>query len=218
MQTRVLAAMSRLRSPGRSRRHFIAIAIAAACCGFFEELESLESAEAGETDGSDTDAAPTEGEPGCSFPEDDRCGAQDRLHACDPQTEVPSTWDCASLCGALVNFTCLGVGNGQHACWCVEPGAQKVLSCKELEGCLRGCEGAPDLGCADQCFGRTTTGTVRTLGALVHCVHSSCHEICTGDPNACASCIETGMSGAGDCVLERTVCDNDRNDEPEWPY
>jgi hypothetical protein len=198
----------------------LAIAAAVASCGFFQELESLESADAGDSEmGSSTgddDAEPTEG-PGCSFPEDDRCGAQDRLHVCDPESEVASTWDCSELCGGLVNFTCLGAGNGQHACWCVEPGAQKVLSCTELEDCLRGCEGAPDLGCADQCFSRTTAATVRTLGTLVHCAHSSCQATCVDDPASCPPCIETAMLGASGCVLERTVCDNDRNDEPEWP-
>jgi hypothetical protein len=212
------------RSPSAARlpcsRLWIGVAIASAACGFFEELESAESAET-ETaleSSSDDDAAPTEGDDlECTFPDDDRCLAQDQLHVCDPQTELSSIWDCTELCGGFVNFTCLGVGNGQHACWCVEPGAQKVFSCTELEGCLRGCEGASDTSCADQCFGRTNTSTVRTLGALVHCAHSTCHDSCASDPASCPPCIEAAMLGTGGCVLERTVCDNDRNDEPEWP-
>jgi hypothetical protein len=200
---------------------WIAATVVVPACGLFDELESLESAESGESGSStetDTDAGETQGDLGCSFPEDDRCAAQDSLHVCDPQTSVASTWNCTELCGGFVNFTCLGVGNGQHGCWCVEPGAQKVLSCTELEDCVRSCEGASDFACADQCFARTTAAAVRTLGALVHCAHSSCHDTCASDSASCPPCIEAAMLGTGGCVLERTVCDNDRNDEPEWPY
>jgi hypothetical protein len=201
---------------------WIASVIASPGCEFFEELESVESAESGESaTESDTDmtSAETEAEAdsSCSFPADDRCLDQDRLHVCDPQSEQASTWSCTELCGSFVNFTCLGVGNGQHACWCVQPGAQKVLSCTELETCLRGCEGAIDATCADQCFARTTTGTIRTFGALVHCAQSVCHDTCASDPASCPACIQAGLTGGNGCVLERSVCDNDRNDEPEWP-
>jgi hypothetical protein len=124
-------------------------------------------------------------------------------------------YDCGEICGGNLNFTCLGVGYGQHGCWCAAPGQQKVLSCSELESCLRDCETAPDNFCSDKCFTRTTGSTVRMFGALVHCAHDSCHEICIEAPELCTTCIRSGIDdGAGPCGLERSVCDADQNDEP----
>ena len=191
----------------------------AAGCDFFQELESEESAGSSDSGGTETDASTeTDAEPSCSFPEDDRCLDQDRLQTCDPQSELASTWTCTELCGSFVNFTCLGVGNGQHGCWCVQPGTQKVLSCSELESCLRGCEGNTDATCSDQCFARATAGTIRTLGALVHCAHDTCHDTCISDQASCAPCIDSALTqGTAGCVLQRSVCDSDRNDDPDWP-
>jgi hypothetical protein len=193
-------------------------------CDFFEELESAESAEGTGSTGEATDTEPTtttsatDGDDSCVFPDDDRCLDQDRLQACDPQSGAETNWDCGEICGANLNFTCLGVGAGYHGCWCVAQGKQKVLSCNELEGCLRGCETSPDGRCADQCFTRTTSSTIRMLGALVHCAHDSCHDICIEAPQQCSVCIQSGIDdGAGPCALERSVCDADQNDEPGWP-
>ncbi len=194
----------------------VALALAAVPgCDFFRELDSAESAGGtGGTGGTDTGTAGT----GPCAPEDDTCLDQDRLRWCDPQTGAVEEQDCTAVCGQYVNFTCLQVAPSTHACWCVEPGAQKVYGCAELEACLQGCGLDPDGTCTDPCFARTTARTIRTFGALVHCAHAACEATCDGpDPDACAACIDSAMAGTyGGCALARSVCDADRGDEP-WP-
>jgi hypothetical protein len=185
-----------------------------AACGFFEELQSAESAE-GE---SGTDGEPPVPEGACEFPIDDRCGDQDTVHRCDPSTNEFEVWSCSGVCGQYVNFSCVATGTGQHGCWCTEPGKQKVLSCSELATCLEGCVNDATGGCADQCFGRTDTATVRLFGALVFCAHDSCHELCLETPELCGSCIDNAVRlGQHGCAFPRSVCDGDRNDEPWSP-
>jgi hypothetical protein len=182
-------------------------------CTFFKELESAEGAEI-DTDTS-TDSSDGTGEV-CSLL-DDTCDDQDTVRSCDLGTGKIDTYDCGGLCGQNVNFTCIDVGTGQHGCWCVAPGQQKVYSCWELESCLEGCGGAVDSFCSDQCFARTTASTVRMFGALVHCAQSGCEDTCRNEATACAECINLAMAGgSGGCGLQRSVCDADENDEP-WP-
>jgi hypothetical protein len=110
----------------------------------------------------------------------------------------------------------LATSLGQHACWCVEPGFQKVYSCSELEACLQGCTGALDSACSDDCFTRTIESTIRIYGALVDCAHSSCHDGCVEEPGGCGTCIDGAIAdGSHGCGLERSVCDEDDNDEWE---
>lgn len=192
---------------------------AALSCDFFEELESAESATSGSgSDGTESAATGTAGSTGdgpCTLEADDRCTHQDELAQCSPQTGEVERFDCGSLCGSFVNFSCVLTGTGQHGCWCVEPGAQKVLSCSELEACLQGCVGDLGSACADQCFSRTTASTIRMYGALVHCAHDTCHEPCWDMPESCGACIDDAIARGGQgCGFERSVCDSDRNDEP----
>jgi hypothetical protein len=192
-----------------------------ASCGVFEELQSAESAEGSDTEpiGSGSSTSGEADGDACVFPLEDRCSDQDTLHSCDPVHGTATVYDCAALCGSYLNFTCLGTGTGQHGCWCVASGQQKVLSCGELEDCLRGCVTDDSGACADGCFSRTTTSVVRMYGALVHCAHDGCHDTCIERPEACASCIDASISqGLGGCGLPRSVCDEDRNDEPGTPY
>lgn len=186
-------------------------------CDFFQELESADSAETGETDGdTEGDAEPVEG--ACSVPRDDRCLNQDIIQRCDPQTKEAVAEDCGVQCGSFLNFSCVNTGAG-HGCWCVEPGAQKVYSCTELEDCLQGCVLDATSECANRCFDRTNDSTIRMFGSLVHCAHDQCHDICIDSPQLCATCIDSGIrEGAGECGLERSVCNEDRNDEePYFP-
>ena len=186
-------------------------------CGFFEELQSAESVteQAADTDG-DTEGWVGTDTDGCMYPADDACMDQDTVLSCDLATASLTVYDCAALCGNYVNFTCLNTSAG-HGCWCVEPGKQKVLSCSELESCLRGCTWDTTSACADQCFSRTTTSTIRMYGSLVGCAHTDCHDVCIDMPQACAACIDQGIAaGSGPCALERSVCDADKNDEE--PY
>lgn len=195
---------------------FSGIVALTAACGFFEELKSAESAEDGGD--SETDAAPPP-EGACEFPIDDRCGDQDTVHRCDPATNEFEVWSCSAQCGQYTNFSCVATGTGQHGCWCVEPGKQKVFSCSELATCLEDCVGAASSGCADQCFARTDASTVRLFGALVFCAHDSCHEICLETPELCGNCIDNAVRyGHNGCAFPRSVCDGDRNDEPWSPY
>ena len=169
----------------------LAAALAGPGCGFFEELKSEESAEGGD---SDTDDEPEDAPDGdCEFPIDDRCGDQDTVHRCDPTTLQFEVVSCAELCGQFMNFACIGTGTGEHGCWCTEPGAQKVLSCTELEGCLKDCVADATGTCADRCFSRTNDATVRLFGALVYCAHDSCHETCIDAPEGCAACIDAAV-------------------------
>jgi hypothetical protein len=184
-------------------------------CDFFKELESADSAETGgETEG-DTDVAAMEGE--CEPVRDDRCLNQDIVQHCDPDLLEASAEDCGIQCGSYVNFSCVSTASGP-GCWCVDVGAQKVYSCTELESCLEGCVFAPDSTCSNRCFSRTTESTIRMYGALINCAYSQCHDMCIDNPQLCTTCIDSGIrEGAGECGLQRSVCDQDRNDEPGYP-
>jgi hypothetical protein len=196
----------------------LAVAALSAACSFFEELKSAESAEADTDSEADTEDVPVP-EGACQFPIDDRCGDQDTVHRCDPSTNEFELWSCSDQCGQFTNFSCVATGTGQHGCWCTEPGLQKVLSCSELATCLEDCVGDPTGGCADQCFSRTDTATVRLFGALVYCAHSNCHETCINSPEVCGACIDGAVrAGQSGCAFPRSVCDGDRNDEPWSPY
>ncbi len=190
-----------------------------AACDFFHELDDADSAGTGTggTDtgtGSDTDTAGSTGTGPCSVASDDRCLTQDALQSCDEASGELSSLDCGDVCGSFVNFTCIDTPSGQHGCWCVEPGAQKVYACWELESCLQGCTWDTTGECANQCFARTTAATVRMYGALVHCARSYCEQVCADAPDTCGGCLDDAMAGlAGDCAVPRSVCDNDQNDE-----
>jgi len=186
--------------------------------GFFEELQSAESV-GEDTEGEDTetdgDTETLEGD--CEFPVDDRCGNQDTLHRCDPDTLTFESFDCNLLCGGYVNLSCITTGTAQHGCYCVQPGELKQYSCTELESCLAGC--AANASCEDECFSRTTASTARLFGALMFCANDDCHETCVDRPEFCGSCIaETIATGRGACGLQRSVCDSDVNDDPNAPW
>lgn len=186
--------------------------LGAAGCDFFKELESVE--DAGEED---TEGIPDRYEDDCTL-EDDFCGDQDFLQSCDFSTGETLEVDCGLACGPYINFTCTRLYTGQHACWCVETGTQKIDSCSQLEQCLGECGAGATEACGLACFERTTTNTARLYGALVHCAESECEDICTEYPESCASCVVAARSGAyGSCAVERNVCDADDNDEPDWP-
>lgn len=189
-------------------------------CDFFQELESEPTAGTDTDTGTGTGGSDT-GDPddgSCDLARDDRCLDQDTVDSCDPQTGELTELDCPALCGANTNFSCVSTSTGQHACWCVEPGAVKTLSCTELEGCLEDCEGAPDLGCADRCFGRTDALTIRIFGALLHCAETTCEQTCTDAPGSCAQCVSAArLAGEGGCSLPRAICDDDRNPDEPWP-
>lgn len=174
---------------------------------FFSELQTDDEGDGGET---------TEGELSCGV-EDDLCLSQDTLQSCANGGEDPELFDCGALCGSFVNATCLHVGNGLHGCWCVDPGDYKTLSCTELESCLAGCDEDATGECGQECFGRTTAQTGRLYGALVHCAESECRDTCLLAPAACEECYTGALNGlTGSCVVERSLCDDDRNDD-EWP-
>jgi hypothetical protein len=196
-----------------------ALATAVAGCDFFRELEDADSADTG---GSGSDTAGSESGTGalvdgapCQVALDDRCEDQDLLASCSPEDGILRVVDCAQTCGVYTNFACIGTQTGQHACWCVEPGKQKVLNCGEIEVCLSEC---PDFGpCTDACFAKTTESTTRLYGALVHCAQAHCDELCRTDPASCAGCTaQARVEGSGECTLARALCDADQNDEP-WP-
>lgn len=205
--------------PRVSLRALLAIGPLAAGCDFFQELEDAESASTdgdseGDSEGIDGDGG-TEGsaaEP-CTLSDHDRCETQDRLASCNPSTGTLTTVPCDELCGQNPNFSCVSTGGGQHACWCVVPGKQKVNSCTELETCLGKC--AEPGSCTDQCFSRTTTTTVRMYGALVHCAEMTCEDTCSTSPAACGPCVAAAIGSGEGCSLERAVCDEDKNDE-DW--
>ena len=205
----------------------LALVCGASGCDFFQELESAESAgetgdtgDTGGTDGFDTDGetdGETDGSDGPCTYVDDFCSTQDQLHSCDPDSGEVTDYNCAGVCGGLLNFTCMEYFGGRHACWCVEPGLQNVNSCSELEACLATCADAGGL-CGDQCFSRSTASTIRMYGSLIHCSEASCKAVCDEAPEACADCVLATKSGLyGDCVAERALCDSDSNDEFPFP-
>ncbi len=193
-------------------------ALGSAGCDFFKELESTSEAMATDTStdtgtgsGSGTEAI------ACTLADDDRCLDQDTVQSCSPDDGVLSEIDCGVLCGSFTNFSCVLTGSGQHACWCAEPSANKVLTCTDLEACLSTCT-VESLECADQCFGRTDAATIRIYGALVHCAESTCESTCAQTPASCEPCVTAARTqGSGGCSLPRAVCDNDRNPEEPWP-
>jgi len=197
-------------------------------CDFFKEMGEGEESE--DTDGADdsdgvprvsTDGTQTGSDTdtgaiaGCDMEVDDYCASQDMLQTCDG--DEPIRYDCGLLCGGNVNLTCLD-GGARHDCYCVAPGKAKILSCTELEDCLLRCENPLTGTCADQCYGRTTAVAIRAYGALVHCAATGCEYTCERWPEACAACINEAFAGtAGDCATQRSVCDNDRNDDDYYP-
>ncbi|MEX1364287.1 MAG: hypothetical protein AB1Z98_14265 [Nannocystaceae bacterium] len=189
-------------------------------CDFFRELESEPTGETDAATGTGTEGTET-GDPDdgpCELARDDRCLDQDTVASCNLTDGQLYELDCPALCGTNTNFSCVSAGTGQHACWCVEPGANKVLSCTELEGCIEDCEGAPTLECADQCFRRTDALTIRILGALLHCAEATCEQTCLDAPAACATCVtQARREGEGGCSLPRAICDDDRNPDEPWP-
>ncbi|MGB1700889.1 MAG: hypothetical protein ACPHRO_13105, partial [Nannocystaceae bacterium] len=139
----------------------------------------------------------------------------DILSSCDLQSGILSEYNCASLCGGSLNFTCLSNPDGQHGCWCVQPGDFAIDGCVELEICIASCA-TPS--CADSCFSRASTSTIRLLGALFHCAESDCEEFCQESADACNACILSTRAGVyGGCGVERSVCDNDTVSEIPWP-
>jgi hypothetical protein len=198
-----------------------------AACPFFQELESKEGAtdSDGESDGGSTDASSTTSDGStatseasaapCTVEADDRCIHQDLVQRCDPRTGDVSLLDCAPQCGALTNLSCLDAGQGTHACYCINPGEQKVWSCTEIESCVLGCG---TIACEDDCFRRSDDLTARMFGALLHCAEAACVEVCAADVSACIACRATALEGrTGGCSVERSLCDADRGDEPTWP-
>ncbi len=192
----------------------------AAGCDFFQELESVPGAtETGTGTGTGTGDASTgeTEEAACALSNDDRCLDQDTVASCSLQDGTVSEVDCVAECGVFVNFSCVTTGSGQHACWCVEPGANKVLSCSELEDCMEGCDPSSPLSCADTCFARTNALTVRIYGALVHCAEQTCQQTCIDSPFDCLACINSArIDGGGGCSLPRAICDDDRNADDPW--
>jgi len=193
----------------------LSCSVSISSCALFEELEG----KSGSTDGmGDTggmgDGADDDGL--CNYL-DDYCAGQDLLESCSPEKGDVTSIHCAAACGQYMNFTCLGSANGQHGCWCVEPGKQKLDSCRDLELCLGECQTNVN-ACADRCFGRTDASTIRLYGALVHCAEADCQSLCDEAPEACASCVVNTKSGlVGGCSVERSACDADRTDDFPWP-
>lgn len=188
-------------------------------CDFFRELESAPGSTASGTD-TDTGGASTgDTDDGpCEVATDDRCLDQDTVASCGPADGTLTEVSCPEVCGDFVNFSCVITGAGQHACWCVEPGAQKVLTCVELEACLADCDPAEPVACADQCFARTDAATIRIFGALVHCAETACEDACRENPAGCQACVDAArVAGEQGCSLPRAVCDGDRDPEEPWP-
>jgi hypothetical protein len=181
-------------------------------CDFFDELES-DPIESTSTDGGDGDGD-GDGDGHCGL-EDDRCASQDLLTSCDLATGTLTDYNCASVCGASLNFTCLSSGNGQHGCWCVQPASIALDGCADLEVCVSECA-TPE--CSSACFSRASTPTIRLLGALFHCAESDCEDLCKESAEVCNSCILATRAGVyGGCGVERSVCDADTVDEIPWP-
>lgn len=208
----------------RPARLLASLSLLVAACGFFKELQSADSATDGGSDGSDGTASSSDGTASetaasCEVLPDDACIDQDDVRSCDPASGEITEVSCIETCGENVNFSCIrATSDGQHGCWCVVPGAQKVLACWELSDCLQGCVGAEDAACSDQCFTRTTRETIRTFGTLVNCAHASCEDTCDDTPEDCSACIDAAISGVtAACTLEKAVCDGDQNDDPWFP-
>ncbi len=200
---------------------FLAIAcgsVLVGCNGFFQELDSVEDAGGSDSgDTGETDTGGTDDGGPCDW-QDDQCMTQDLLASCSGATGEVTEYNCALECGGLVNFTCLDAGGGVHGCFCVEPGPTNVYGCSQLEACLASCGAAAFDACGTECFSRATASTVRLYGALVHCAEKDCRETCLDSPGSCASCVQATKSGLyGGCQVERTVCDQDPDDEPNWP-
>ncbi|MCA9653893.1 MAG: hypothetical protein H6712_15590 [Myxococcales bacterium] len=189
-------------------------------CDFFQELKSepIAGTET-DTDSSGSGGSDTGDPEGpCELARDDRCLDQDTVRSCDLQTGELAELDCPALCGSYTNFSCVSASTGQHACWCVEPGPTKTLSCTELEACLEDCDSSPTLACADQCFRRTDPLTIRILGALLHCAEATCEDTCLESPSSCPACVSAArLEGEGGCSLPRAICDDDRNPDEPWP-
>jgi hypothetical protein len=198
---------------GRIGRTALFLALAGApACEFFRELESVSQDETGT--GSETG---DEGDGACELA-DDHCEDQDRIRSCNLETGEITSVDCGLLCSPLINFTCTPVSTGQHACWCVEPGAHPLDACTGLEACLSDCGPEVEGACGEKCFGRATATTVRLYGALIHCANEECADTCAEYPDGCAACVESARAGLyGGCGVERSVCDADEDDEPDWP-
>ena len=193
-----------------SRTAFFAAVVFACNCGFFRELESLPGAE-GTSTGDSSDA----GDTGPCAEAPDSCLDQDRIMLCDPSSGEYQTIDCVQLCGEYLNVSCVALTDVRRACWCAEPGKQKVLSCGELETCLLEC-GDSTGDCALACFRRTTGETARLLGALMYCAEKTCRSTCHSDAAACNTCMTAARAGHYDCGVARGLCDQDKNDEG-WP-
>ncbi len=209
----------------------LTVGIAVAGCSLFQELQSADSStpatdgSSGGSDGSGSGSGSGSGGAeahACVIASDDRCENQDTLRSCDPSTGEATVYSCTDVCGGNLNFSCLLASTeGQHACWCVVPGAGKQLSCTGLEDCLRACEASQSApaGCADTCFSRTNAETIRSYGALVFCANEYCDTACHEDQAACGDCVAEAIQfGGGDCTLERALCDqDDGTDDPWWP-
>lgn len=186
-------------------------------CDFFQELESDPKAAATDTDTDGASTGDTDTGP-CEPQDDDRCLDQDTVSNCGPADGVLSEIDCPAACGGFLNFSCVATATGQHACWCVEPGDVKQLTCAALEACVGDCDLTQSLSCADQCFARTDAATIRIFGALVHCAETACEPTCRQSPETCQACLDAARGeGEGGCSLPRAVCDGDRDPDEPWP-
>lgn len=194
------------------------LCLGGAGCDFFRELESEPGATGTDTGTVGTSTGDTDDDGLCEVLNDDRCLDQDAVASCEPADGTLTDIDCPALCGSFVNFSCVVTGSGQHACWCVEPGPNKVLTCTGLESCLGSCDLSQSFVCADKCFARTDAATIRLFGALLHCAESSCEDTCRDAPASCQACVDAArMAGESGCSLPRAVCDDDRDPEEPWP-
>lgn len=193
-------------------------------CDFFKELESVETGtetgdETASESGDETAAessSDTEAQ-ACSIIEDE-CVDQDTLMSCDFESGELNELNCAALCAPNINVTCMMTPSTVHACWCAAPGTQKLDSCSQLEDCLNTCGPDATGECGFACMERTDANTVRLLGALLSCADIACDDICKEDLNVCANCILSARAGlSGNCSLERSICDQDTNDDPWNP-
>lgn len=210
----------------------LASLLATSACDFFKELEDAESAGAGDSEsegdgtesdgdgtaGTDGDTGDTEGADGPCTVVDERCDDQDVVQSCDPESGELFRVDCGILCGRYLNLTCVARNDGAHGCLCVEPGGNKLDDCGDLETCIASC-GDLQGPCADACFGRTTTDSIRIYGALVYCAQDGCLQTCRDTPEICTTCFAQAMAGtAAGCGVERALCDQDRTDDPLDPW
>lgn len=204
-----------------SLRALLAIGPLAVGCDFFQELEDADSADTGDSEGeSGTEGDAEDGSGGeqvtpCTIAEDDHCENQDVVASCDPATGLVTSLPCGALCGDNANLSCVATMGGQHGCWCVVPGRNKLSSCSQLGQCLTNCtEPGP---CSDACFSKTTETTIRMYGALVHCAETSCESTCQDAPAACSPCVTSAIANGEGCTVERAICDADQSEE-DWGY